>query len=189
MDPIDMKKLETAIIYTQRIADGCNPVTNMPADSDSVINNPNVIRCMYFIKDILQEVQRNGGIGGGRKSSKSTKEPYPYELLKDFQYQEDKTIAHLLAQIHEPMQGMNIRKVAPQKITNWLKSSGYLVEGFSQEIGKNANIVTDKGKELGLYNEVKVYPTNTYLAVVFGKKAQEFVVEHLEKIVNGEVIE
>ena len=34
-----------------------------------------------------------------------------------------------------------------------------------------------------------MYPTNTYLAVVFGKKAQEFVVEHLEKIVNGEIVE
>lgn len=41
---LDMNKLETAIIYLQRIADGNNPVNNMPVKTDSILNNPNVIR-------------------------------------------------------------------------------------------------------------------------------------------------
>ena len=45
---IDLKKLDTAILYLQRIADGNNPVNNMPAEDDSVLNNPNVIRCMFL---------------------------------------------------------------------------------------------------------------------------------------------
>lgn len=36
MEIIDMKKLETAIVYLERIAEG---------------HNPNVIRYMYFVKD------------------------------------------------------------------------------------------------------------------------------------------
>ena len=53
---IDAKKLDIAILYLQRIADGNNPVNNMPAGEDSVLNNPNVIRCMYFVKEVLEEV-------------------------------------------------------------------------------------------------------------------------------------
>ena len=56
------EKLEKAIIYVDRIANGCNPVNNSPLTNDSVLNNPNVIRCMYFIKDILKEVYDNGGV-------------------------------------------------------------------------------------------------------------------------------
>ena len=64
MESIDMKKLETAIVYLQRIADGNNPINNLPADEDSVLNNPNVIRFMFFVKDVLEEVKRNGGYNG-----------------------------------------------------------------------------------------------------------------------------
>ena len=63
---IDLKKLETAITYVQRIAAGNNPVNNMPVEDDTVINDPNVIRCMYFVKDVLSEVYKNGGNIGGR---------------------------------------------------------------------------------------------------------------------------
>ena len=50
MESVDIKKLETAIAYVQRIAEGNNPINNTPADEDPVLNNPNVIRCMFFVK-------------------------------------------------------------------------------------------------------------------------------------------
>ena len=43
MDLVEMKKLETAITYLQRMAEGNNPIYNLPAEDDSVIYNPNVI--------------------------------------------------------------------------------------------------------------------------------------------------
>ena len=64
MELVDMKKLETAIVYLQRISDGNNPINNLPADEDSVLNNPNVIRCMFFVREILEEVKRNNGYIG-----------------------------------------------------------------------------------------------------------------------------
>ena len=72
---IDAKKLDIAILYLQRIADGNNPVNNMPAGEDSVLNNPNVIRCMYFVKEVLEEVKRNDGVIG-RKTRKSKKQNF-----------------------------------------------------------------------------------------------------------------
>ena len=36
---------------------------NKPTEEDSVLNNPNVIRCMYFVKEVLTAVKENSGDG------------------------------------------------------------------------------------------------------------------------------
>ena len=92
MESVDIKKLETAIIYLQRIADGNNPINNLPAAEDSVLNNPNVIRCMFFVKDILEEVKKNGGYIG-KKVKKNDKVDFPVDALNTFIYREDKSIS------------------------------------------------------------------------------------------------
>ena len=53
MIKVDCNKLNTALIYVERITEGHNPFNNIPVDTDSVINNPNVIRCMFFYKGCL----------------------------------------------------------------------------------------------------------------------------------------
>lgn len=187
MEKFDLKKLEAAIEYVKKIADGYDPVHNTEAGYDSVLNNPNVIRCMYFVKEVLMAVRCNDGVIGSMKK-KMKKEPFPYEILQEYHYQEDKTITLVLAQIHLPAEGMNIKKVTPQTVTGWLKKSGYLTEEFCQEVGKVTVIPTQMGRELGIYTEVRTYLTNSYLAVLYNRNAQEFLVQNLEAIVNGEIL-
>lgn len=55
MEKADLTKLSVAITYVERMADGCNPVNNVPLEEDDVLNNPNIIRCMYFIKEVSKE--------------------------------------------------------------------------------------------------------------------------------------
>lgn len=188
METLDLNKLDVAIKYVQRIADGCNPVNNLPAEEDSVLSNPNVIRCMFFIKEVLEEVRRNKGVIGSKKA-KSRKEPFPFEILKKFQYQEDKSIAHFLKQIYTQAEEINFKRIAPQIITNWLKKEGYLTMEYCQEVRKESTVPTEKGKALGIYTEVRTYSKNTYLAVIYNRNAQEFLVRNLKEIVNGEDVE
>ena len=185
MAAVDLDKLETAIKYVQRIADGCNPVNNVPMEEDAVLNNPNVIRCMFFIKEVLEEVRRNGGVIGGRKP-KQEKAPFPFEILKEFRYERDQSITYLLKQIQTPVEGQDIKKITARTVTDWMKTAGYLTMAYSEEVGKETSMPTVKGKELGIYREVRSVPGNTYLAVIYNQKAQEFVVQNLEKMVNGE---
>ena len=56
MEEIDLKKLDISIEYIKRMAEGKNPINNEPLEDDSILNNPNVIRCFYFIEDVLKQV-------------------------------------------------------------------------------------------------------------------------------------
>lgn len=184
---IDMKKLETAIIYVQRIAEGNNPINNMPEEDDSVLNNPNVIRCMYYIEEVLKAVRDNGGIGNLKKEKKSKKSEFPFEVLSKFAYREDVGIAKLIDQIYEPVKAENYKKFSGKKIHDWMINQGYLEEVYVQELCKNYKMPTEKGKSIGLRAERMNYGAtgNSYIKIIYNKQAQEFIVSNIEKIVKG----
>lgn len=125
---------------------------------------------------------------GNSRRPKSHKEPFPYEILKQFQYLEDKTISHLVDQIHAPIDGQDIKKISPQTITSWLKSAGYLTVEFCDEVRQESTVPTEKGRALGIYSEIRTYGARSYVTVIYNRQAQEFLVEHFEAIVSGEVI-
>lgn len=184
-----MKKLETAIVYLQRIADGNNPVNNMPAENDVVLNNPNVIRCMFFVKEVLEEVKRNNGYIG-RKPGKSHKQEFPMESLASFEYREDKAISKFVAQINESVDENVYQKLSYTTITQWLKLNGFLVEEFNQELNKNVTMPTEKGINLGIRAERRSSLRGVdYMLVIYGKQAQEYIVSNMEAILSGEVAE
>lgn len=189
MEPIDMKKLETAILYMQRIADGNNPVNNMPAEDDAVLNNPNVIRCMFFVKDILEEVKRNDGYIG-RRARKSSKQEFPMEALAAFSYREDKAISKLVEQINEVVDENVHKKLSYKPILQWLKYNGFLSEEYSQKFNKKVTLPTEKGAQLGIRAERRSSLSGMdYMRIIYGKQAQEYIVKNMELILSGEVLD
>ena len=189
MESVDMKKLETAIVYLQRIAEGNNPINNTPADEDSVFNNPNVIRCMFFVKEVLEEVKRNNGYIG-KKSKKSDKVDFPIEVLASFSYKEDKAISKFVEQINETVDENVYKKVNYKTITQWLKLNGFLQEEYSQEFCKNITVPTEKGSQIGIRSERRNSSRGVeYMLVIYGKQAQEYIVRNMEKIIYGECAE
>ena len=185
MDVVDTEKLKTAIIYLQRITEGNNPVNNMPADEDSVINNPNVRRCMEFVKEVLEELKRNDGYIGRRPRTNRdyTKQNYPLEALEKFQYTGDKTITKLVEQLNDLADMTVYKKITYQSITTWLKSNGYLEDGNIEGRISKCTTVTDKGHELGIMSEIRTgIREGKYVYILYGKSAQEFIVSKLGEI-------
>ena len=184
MKQFEQAKLDVAIKYVERLADGCNPVNNVPLENDDILNNPNIIRCMYFIKDVLEEVRNNGGIIGG-KSGKEPLLPFPIEILDRFSYVEDKSITHVLNQIYEPIVNMNVKKVSVTKVTAALKEEGYLLDEPNIETGKTRKIPSEKGSELGIYTIEREYNGRIYESVTYNQNAQRYVVELIRKLTEG----
>ena len=185
MEVVDTKKLEIAIQYLHRITEGRNPVNNIPVDDDSVIKNPNVVRCMLFIKEVLEEVKRNDGYIGRRPRTNrdSSKQEYPLEALKEFRYSEDKSVTRLVDQINNLADMTVYQKITYIPITAWLKQNGYLGEEQTEENGKKRTVVTDKGRETGIKSELRRNAKDQeYVYITYGRTAQEFIVSNMDKI-------
>lgn len=189
MESVDLNKLEVALTYVKRMAEGNNPVTNQPAAEDDVLNNPNVIRCMYFIGDVLAQVKDNKGFIGGR-ASKAKKNPFPFEVLEKFRYERDLSISYLMKQIGALAGDDNVKTPGFKVVTDYLKEKGYLREEVNLQNNHKKTCVTEKGLQIGLYPEHRTSMRgDEYDIVMYNQQAQEFIVENLERIMSGEMKE
>ena len=187
MEVVDTKKLEIAIQYLQRITEGHNPVNNIPVDDDSVIKNPNVVRCMLFIKEVLEEVKRNDGYIGRRPRTNrdSSKQEYPLEALNEFRYSEDKSVSRLVDQFNGLTDLTVFQKLTYKPIIAWLKQNGYLRDEQDEETGKKRTLVTEKGSEAGIKSELrKDSKGQEFVYITYGRTAQEFIVSNMDKILS-----
>lgn len=187
MEVVDTKKLEIAIQYLQRITEGHNPVNNIPVDDDSVIKNPNVVRCMLFIKDVLEEVKRNDGYIGRRPRTNrdSSKQEYPLEALKEFRYSEDKSVSRLVDQFNGLTDLTVFQKLTYKPIIAWLKQNGYLRDEQDEGTSKKRTLVTEKGSEVGIKSELrKDSKGQEFIYITYSRTAQEFIVSNMDKILS-----
>ncbi len=186
MKEIDMNKLNVAIQYIRRMSEGNNPVNNQKIE-DSILENANVVRCLFFVADVLEQVYKNGGIGGKKSNRKERKEKFSYAILEQFRYVEDKPISRLVRQMNTPIEETNIKKIKYTSITKALKEEGYLVEMYNEEVGKNIVIPSSKGQGIGIYSVRRVGSKgNVYYVVMYNEKAQNFLKENLEQLLINE---
>lgn len=181
MGEIDLKRLETSIEYLKRMAEGKNPINNEPLENESILNNPNVIRCLYFVEDVLRQVYE----ADGRIQISKKKKAFPITHVYNFEYRKDLSITHFVEQLNENLDESAYKKLSYTKITGWLKLAGYLnvIEDWDN---KNKTVPTDKGRQLGIYTEEREsMQGRKYEAVIYNKEAQEFIVNNMVNILDG----
>jgi len=182
MGEIDLKKLDISIEYIKRMAEGKNPINNEPLEDDSILNNPNVIRCFYFIEDVLKQVKDADGKVKGKKKRKS----FPIEHLKEYSYQKDLSISNFVAQINEGLDGETHKKLSVSKITSWLKVMGYIDEYVNPEWNQKHSITTEKGRAIGIYSEERESSQGKrYVVLIYNRNAQQFIIDNMENILDG----
>lgn len=184
MKQFDLEKLDKAIIYAERMADGRVPYSNQPTENE-VLNNPNVIRSMFFIKEVLEEVRANNGVVGRRiKKAKAKALDFPFEVLERFQYQSDKSIAYLMGQFKELSNDTDVTIISAPMVNKWLDANGFITKAVVNDSGRECWIPTDKGEALGLTTERKGDPGREYILTIYTKPAQEFLAKNLQRITD-----
>ena len=181
MKEFDPEKLKIASIYISRMADGRNPANNQPVE-DPILDNPNVIRCLHFVSEVLEEVRQNKGLVGRRQSA--PKEPFPLEILDQFVYRHDKPISHVLKQFAEPAEERNIRKPSPGAVNKWLAANGYIEKRIHPESQRECWYPLQKGLDAGMYIEERGIPGSQYVTIMYSEKGQRFLAQHLGEILD-----
>ena len=181
----DLKKLKTSIIYIDRLCQGHHPRYNTVFECENIINNPDVIRCMFFIKEILKNVEENNGYIEKKETSK--KEEFPFPILKEYKYKEDLFITKFIEELNNLAlkSNPNIQKIKYTKVLTWLKNNKYLEIKHVKECNQESTVVTKLGQQVGIYNQVKNRnDKRKYLVVLYNKDAQEFIINNMENILK-----
>lgn len=188
MEMFDTEKLDRAVGIIHQIAEGKDPLTGEKMEEDALLNDPVLIRDMFFIKEVLQAVRRNDGKVSA-KTSGTGKKKFPLECLAEFEYEKDKPISRFLDQLKELAHDPNVKGIGTKSVTDWLRSMGFLEDHIDSVNNKKETVVTARGIDFGLYMQPRVsLYGREYTVILYGRSAQEYIVRNMEAILNGEVL-
>lgn len=189
MKHLDKVKLDKAILYLDRISQGNHPVNNKPLKNEDALKDQNVIRCMEFIEEILKDIKNNSEKKAGRYKGKNAgSQPFPFDVLKQFRYLEDKNISSLTKQINDLVDSSVYKKLSPKKINDCLMALGYIEKRAIEKDGPTYKVPSEKGSQIGMY-----YKNNhserlgNYFTTYYNEQAQYYIVNNLEKILSEDV--
>ena len=177
----EIEKIAYAKEFLDRLADGVSPIDGTAIPEGDIVNNVRVSRCLFFVSDVLRQVIENGGIN---KKRYSHLEVTP-EQLAHFRYSDTPLkVSEIIERVKE-CSGNEKARLSAQRITNWLVSIGALAE-TSDGYTRRTRVPTESGSELGLIGEDRTTSSGeVYCMVRYSRKAQEFIIDNFEAILNA----
>lgn len=149
-----------------------------------------MVREKVYLDNILKSVDPIISLDEDQHSAEINFMELPIETLKSFTYKEDKAISRFVDQLNEGVDDNIYKKLSYKPITQWLKLNGFLQEENNLEFKKTITMPTQKGIQLGIRAERRNNSRGMeYILLIYGKQAQEYIFQNLERILCGEVAE
>ena len=179
----EIEKIAYAKEFLDRLAEGISPLDGTPIPDGDIVNNVRISRCLYFVSDVLRQVIENGGVTAKRGS----REPFNVsaEQLARFEYSDTPiTVSEIAKRVSALAQNTNTRKMSASAINAWLVGIGALAES-QNDFGRSTKLPTDYGRDLGIIMDSRQGPGGMYYVSVYSRKAQEFIIDNFEAILNA----
>lgn len=176
MTEIEEIKYTKSII--ENLARGVNPFSGETVPDGEVINDVKISRCLFYVVDILESLCQDEPI----KKEKKSKVPFTIKEgeLENFDYVDGGlTLSDIVKRINDIV-GYDGRKIKRSLINKWLIENGYIIENVVN--GRKYKLPTVKGNEAGIYTEERFGFNGNYKVVMYNKKAQRTIVEHIIEV-------
>ncbi len=180
----ELEKVQRAKMYIEKLANGINPLDNVPVSDTDIINNIRLSRCLFYVSDILRQVIDNNGVVG---KSKISRQPFFLPVEKAAQFSISPTpipVSEITKRINDLVDTEKCYKLNYTAITGWLIEIGALQTIMAND-GKNTKLPTEQGAELGISTEKRVGIHGEYSVVVYNEKAQEFIIDNIDAIISS----
>ncbi len=184
------EKIEYAKSYIDKLANGINPLDNTPVSDESILNNPRIIRCLFYVSDVLR-----------RTLDERT---YPIEMFESEPAQKQKRLAYhivitdeirmklkpysyavyggMITKLINSVLSDYGQKLKVTTLNRWLIKTGHITKDEETQIRKYA--VTEDGRSLGLYEESYVNGYGERIGVMFAPEAQQFILDNIDAIAD-----
>lgn len=182
----ELKKIEYAKSFIDKLANGINPLDNTPIPEGDIVNNVRLSRCFFYVSDLLRQMIESTGTKK-EKVPRAKKAPFSLTEKQKASLQASDTplsasgIAHYLNSLIDLK---TVRKLTAIKLNLWLEGMGFLkaVTNFS---GKLRRIPTIEGESIGIYTEERTGQNGTYVAVLFDRQAQQFIYDNIDSLIEA----
>lgn len=179
---LEKEKIIKANEILNKMANGVNPVNGKPIDVDCFLHDPRMIRCLFFVQQVLDKVIDNEINIGDRKPAKFV---ITAEEKSRIKFPEEKIGINQFARCVNSVIDLNLSsKITGVQINKQLKKMGILGEE-PLENGKKRTVIKDDSYKYGIETEKRNYNGNEYDMVCFNDIGKKFLLDNLEKILQN----
>lgn len=187
----ELEKIVYAKSFIDKLANGINPLDDMPIPEDDIANNLRMSRCFSYVSSILQkEITRQ------RKKEEKGKKPLrlPFsitqEQLQKFEYSSYPISVSAMGKkinwlVREDIEEKKIEKFSYRKINYWLHDIGML-EWRDWSNGRAKRFPTPEGAAIGLVLEIREFYGRRSPVIYLSEEAQRFIIDHFEAVMVAE---
>lgn len=195
---MDKKQIiQHAKSYLDMLTNGMDPIRKVRFEEDSVVSQPQMQMCFAYVSGILQELlDHNGYVALPDEKGNA------YELVRKKEgfhlTQEQKwqisispggtSPSGFLKNVNNLVDGRSMEKLTAKAVNTWLQNRGYISATKAPTVvNKTIWLPTGKAKELGFSESACADPVTGEIKrqMVYSRRAQEFLIEHLDEIVAG----
>ncbi len=178
----DNKKLDRTIEVIKSVSEGMNPFTNEPYDENSIMNDPRMIRCLYYVVEVLEKYKAGNIVKYVQR--KDLPYNFPPELISRIQLPLEKigvnTFSKAVNAVIDPSTSKNLTGNA---LNLQLKKMGILSEEEGVD-GKRRTVLNSKSASYGIETVLCEFDGRTYEKVVFNDAGKGFLLQHLQEIMD-----
>jgi len=182
----ELEKIQKAKLVLQNIANGINPINGEKIEDESFLNDPRIIRCFYFVADVLDNVIR------GAYSSKISG-PRPKVFVITMEQKSKVRFPEGKIGVNEFSRCVNMcidpnksKRLTGAEINKRLKALGILSEETT-ETGKTRTVINDNSINYGFESQRKSYNGVEYDMVVMNDKGKKYLLDNIEEIMRTEI--
>ena len=176
----ELETMQRAKMYMDKLAQGIDPITDQEISQDSVLNHVRLVRCFFYVSDVLGKVIANGGTVG--QIVKNVDFSITREQLARVQIMEYPVrITEFTDALYQAASDLHMKKPSVKKITDWLLEKGFMTQISGQD-GKFHRIPTERGVGMGMSTRLRQTRDGEYQAVYYDRNMQRFLLDNLGEI-------
>lgn len=173
------KLLETRSIII-KLANGINPVDDSPIIEESFLNNPKIVRSLYYLNHYITDQIEQKTLS----KRKPTKFLITEEQLENIRLPSEKIgINEFAKAINNVIDQRVSKKVTGQVINKKLKELGILSEMIDEE-GKVITITNENSEGYGIESIARSFNGREYQKIVYNDVGKEFLLRNIVKLLE-----
>lgn len=176
----DIEKIEKAKDIIVKLANGISPVDGEEIKKDNVVNDPRMIRCFFFVSEVLENLIA----GEYSKASKKRKFIINDEQKDSVIFTEGEIGVNEISKcINQKINPLISKNVTGNLINRGLKRMGILTEINNNDKSRRTSII-ETSHNYGFIEIKKSYNGREYFQVVANDVGKKFVLDNIEEIMT-----